>query len=227
MIVGKQFGFTLTEVMVSLALAGIILGSVFTAFHSQQTTYKTQDQVSEMQQNIRTGLNMMVQEIMQAGYDPSGGGNAGVSAATSTGITVTMVADNDSNDNDNDGTVDEINELNTIQYDIYDAYGDGDNDIGRQVGASAATKRAVVENVEAIEYLYTLEDNTNTLNPSASQREKIRAIEISLLVRTSYIIKNASSAVYLSGSGTSWGPYPDNYRRLLLRTTIQCRNMGL
>jgi type IV pilus assembly protein PilW len=209
-----QAGFTLTEVMISLALAGIVMGAVYSAFQSQQSTYKTQDQVAEMQQNVRAGLHLMVQEIMEAGYDPNGGTNAGITAASSTGITFTMYDD-------------ATNALKTIQYDVYDAYADGDNDIGRQVDG---VKRAVLENLEAIEYFYTLENGNTTLAPTASDLslDQIRTIQLSLLVRSSYPAKTSPyTGTYQSASGAVWGPFGDNFRRLLLRTTIQCRNIGL
>ena len=139
-----QSGFTLLEVFIALALSGMVMASIYSAFKSQQDTYRAQDQIVEMQQNGRAGLNLMVRELRMAGLDPSGAADAGITAADSTGITFTMVADDDGDDNDNDGVVDEDDELMTIQYDVYDAYGDGDNDIGRQVGTAAATKRARV-----------------------------------------------------------------------------------
>lgn len=227
-----QSGFTLLEVFIALALSGMVMASIYSAFKSQQDTYKAQDQIVEMQQNGRAGLNLMVRELRMAGLDPSGAADAGITAADSTGITFTMVADDDGDDNDNDGIVDEDDELMTIQYDVYDAYGDGDNDIGRQVGAAAATKRAICENIEAIEYFYTLDNGTSKLNPAASEREEIRTIHISILLRTGAPVKQLlNSQVYQPASnstnGTTWGPFNDGFRRRLLMTTIQCRNMGL
>jgi type IV pilus assembly protein PilW len=82
-------GFTLVEIMVALALAGIVMGLIYTAFLSQQRSYLAQEQVSAMQQNIRSGLTMLIREIRMAGFDPTANAGATISAATPNSITFT------------------------------------------------------------------------------------------------------------------------------------------
>lgn len=150
-------GITLIELVVAMFIAGIVSIAIFTAFKSQQKSYLVQDQVAEMQQNIRAGMDLIVREIRMAGYDPHGDSGAGITAATGNTLTFTLVADDDCYDNDSDNTTDETGELKTIQYDLYDAYSDGDNDIGRQVGSSSSSKRAVAENIEALGFAYAFD----------------------------------------------------------------------
>ena len=219
-------GFTLVELLIAMAISGIVAGAIFTAFLSQQKSYLIQDQVAGMQQNIRAAMDIVVREIRMAGYDPSGDSGAGVIAAAEETFTFTLLAEDDDYDNDNDTITDEIGELKTIQYDLYDAYSDGDDDIGRQVGSSSSSKRAVAENIEEIEFYYTLADGTSTTataNPS-----EIRSIQIAILARVEHEdSKFSNSKIYTTPSGTNWGPYNDGFRRRLLSTTIKCRNMGL
>ncbi|WP_299978199.1 prepilin-type N-terminal cleavage/methylation domain-containing protein [Desulfobacula sp.] len=229
----KEHGFTLIEILITMAITGIISTALFVSFQSQQKSYVVQENVAAMQQNLRAGMDMMVREIRMAGYDPYGGSaGAGITIAVVDGnnnstIEFTIVADDDGDDNNNDGTTDETGELKTIKYEIYDAYGDGRNDLGRQVGSSASTKRAVSENIDALEFFYTLLDGSKTLTPDPAL---VRSVQITLLARVERGDKDFDSGdrTYARPSEeTNWGPYTDNFRRRLLTTTVKCRNMGL
>src|SRR6056297_2166131 len=94
-------GFTLIEVLITLAISGIIMTGVYTAFKSQQDSYLAQEQVAEMQQNIRTGLDIMTREIRMAGFDPDNRNQADILTANSNTLLFSLVADNDGIDNDN------------------------------------------------------------------------------------------------------------------------------
>ncbi len=49
-------GFTLLELVVAMALVGIIMAGVYATYFSQQKSYLVQDQVAAMQQNLRAGM---------------------------------------------------------------------------------------------------------------------------------------------------------------------------
>lgn len=59
---------TLTELLIALALGSILTAVLYRAFISQQKNYTVQDQVAEMQQNVRIAHGQMVREIRMAGY---------------------------------------------------------------------------------------------------------------------------------------------------------------
>jgi type IV pilus assembly protein PilW len=206
-------GFTLVELLIAMAISGIVAGAIFTAFQSQQKSYLIQDQVAEMQQNIRAAMDIMVREIRMAGYDPTRFSGATILSANSSNINITMDIDGDGN----------CSSTETITYSLYDAYGDSDNDIGRQVGG---LKRAVAENIEEIEFYYTLADGTNTT--ATTNYSEIRSVQIAILARAEREdSKFSNSKNYTTPSGANWGPYNDGFRRRLLSTTVKCRNMGL
>jgi len=228
--ISKEYGFTLIEIMIAMAITGIISAAIVSSFLSQQKTYIIQENVTEMQQNLRAGMDLLVREIRMAGYDPDSDSSAGAGITTAivdgnnnSIIGFTMVADDDGDDNDNDGATDETGELKTIKYDIYDAYGDGSDDLGRQVGG---TKRAVAENIEMLELFYKLSDGSQSLTPV--DLTLIRSIQITLLARVDHgDQKFINSQTYVTPGGQNLGPYNDNLRRRLLTTTVKCRNMGL
>ena len=68
----KERGLTLVELMVVLAMFGMILSAMYNMFNFQQKSYSVQDNVAVMQQNVRVGLDYMVKGIRMAGYIPDG-----------------------------------------------------------------------------------------------------------------------------------------------------------
>ena len=216
-------GFTLIELLIAMAISGIVMAAIYSAYDSQQRAHAIQQQVVGMQQNIRAAMYLMGREIRMAGYDPYGDSGAGITASAEKTLAFTFVADDDNYDNDGDGATDETGELKTIQYDLYDAYSDGDNDIGRKVGT---LKRAAAENIEEMEFYYTLQDDSLTTAPA--NPSDIRSVQITLLARTAEPDRHfTDTRTYNTASGATWGPYNDGYRRRLLTTTVKCRNMGL
>jgi type IV pilus assembly protein PilW len=63
-------GFTLVELMVAMAIATIVLASIYAAFNAQTRRYTTEQQVVEMQQNIRAAMYLLKRDIRLAGYSP-------------------------------------------------------------------------------------------------------------------------------------------------------------
>ena len=225
----SNHGFTLIELMITLVISTVIIVAIYSAYITQQKTYKNQDQVAEMQQGLRAAVIVMTNEIRMAGYDPDNVGGVGFTTANATALVFTQVADDDGEDNDGDTTIDEAGELKTIQYDLYDAYGDGINDIGRQQvetagtsGTEAFKKWPIAENIEAIDFQYL--DDTNT--PTATIAD-IRAVQISVLARVAVADRKYTNKIFYNATGTNWGPYNDNFRRRMMITTVNCRNLGL
>jgi len=97
-------GITLIELLVALVIAGILVAAVYRTFLSQQKTYVIQDQVVDMQQNVRAGINRMMREIRMAGFggvgDILGGGVNGP-----TEVITTLPSSNNSITNNNSITI--------------------------------------------------------------------------------------------------------------------------
>lgn len=66
-------GFSLVELMVAMAVSGVVLASIYQVYSTQLKTYTTQQQIVEMQQSMRAILYMMERDIRMAGYAPAGG----------------------------------------------------------------------------------------------------------------------------------------------------------
>jgi prepilin-type N-terminal cleavage/methylation domain-containing protein len=64
----REQGFTLVELMVSLVIAAILIVGIFQFYRSSQNTYLAQDQMAELQQNARIGIEGMIREMRLTGY---------------------------------------------------------------------------------------------------------------------------------------------------------------
>jgi len=234
-------GFTLIEIMIAIAIFGVISTAIYATYHSQQKAYIVQEKVVEMQQNIRAAMFFMEQDIRKIGYDPLEIADA---AKDSNGIG--KIAElRFAYDEDGDGT---IQDDEYIRYALKHMGGGSIEDDGLAgstrcclaretgIGASASGLQPVAENVEALEFVYHFNDGTtDTACASQSDRENVRSIDVSILVRSNTIIQGfkdskkyyPASNPTRSDSETIWGPFNDSYQRRLMTSNIKCRNMGL
>ena len=67
LVLGKE-GVTLIELLVALVICGIIIAGIYRVFIAQTRAYTVQDQVVEVQQNIRGAMELMLRDIRMAGY---------------------------------------------------------------------------------------------------------------------------------------------------------------
>lgn len=241
-------GFTLIEILIALAISGIIMTGVYTTYMSQQKSYIIQNQIVNMHQGLRAGFYIMTREIRMAGYDPQMTNNYKIIRADENGFGFDA-------DLNNDGGTPGSGE--SFLYEIYD----GDK-LRRTPGGSA-----VVLNIEALSIAYacdsdgdgvvekdggnirwvtdsdgdgdwdqvdTNSDGVIDINDTvrgvdiaeAVNLNTIRAVKVWLLVKAekpdpSY--NNTNTYVV----GTNHTTYNDNLRRNLMVKTIHLRNMGL
>jgi len=88
-------GFTFIELLITMAISGIVMTSIYSVYTLQQKVYVSQLQIVEMQQNLRAGTLMLTNEIRMAGYDPTGNASAGIVSIGSNTVTFTMDLDGD------------------------------------------------------------------------------------------------------------------------------------
>lgn len=243
----RSSGFTLVEMLIVMLLSGLIIAALYTAHRTQQRSQTAQDQVVEMQQNLRSGFNFLQREIRMAGFEPVLGSDAGIVTATNSSFVFTQDINNNGANND-PGNGDVADDGETITYGLAN---DADNDgIVDDEGIASLTRLAsggvaaqpVADNIEAVEFLYLLGDDlTPSLNPLAGELDSIRTVVISMLARTRFPDPdfrgsanfrpasndpNFHNGDYNLDSGVIW-ENNDNFRRRMLIATVQLRNMGL
>jgi type IV pilus assembly protein PilW len=66
---GSPPGFTLVELVVSMAIVGLVMTGLLTIFVAQDKIHKAQEQTGVTQQNVRGMIFLLKKEIRMAGYD--------------------------------------------------------------------------------------------------------------------------------------------------------------
>jgi type IV pilus assembly protein PilW len=220
-----QNGFTLIEIMVAIAISSIVITSMYEIFYSQQRSYINQDQVAEMQQNLRAGLYLTTKDIRSAGFDPTRSGRFG------------FVVDFAAPDNIFDPDINYAVDKNVIAFTVDDsadgfiqsndaeliAYRLNDNNLERYIfNIDNKGWQIVANNIDALDFVYLDQNGAVTNNPA-----NFRAVEISLLVKTGKKDKYfTNTQTYQNKQGQNICPScsNDNYRRRLLSTTVHVRN---
>jgi len=62
-------GVSLIELLVALAICGIVVAGSYRFFITQNKAYTVQDQVIEAQQNVRLAMEILLRDLRMAGYD--------------------------------------------------------------------------------------------------------------------------------------------------------------
>ena len=65
----KQKGVTLIELLVALVIFGIVIGAIYRLFIVQTNAYTLQDQVVEVQQSVRSTMEIMLRDLRMTGFD--------------------------------------------------------------------------------------------------------------------------------------------------------------
>ncbi len=75
----SKAGVTLIELLIALVISAILVAGIYRVYISQQRTYASQEQIADMQQNVRVAINRMIREIRMAGFggknENTGGNN--------------------------------------------------------------------------------------------------------------------------------------------------------
>jgi type IV pilus assembly protein PilW len=215
-----QKGFTLIELLIAMAIALLLMTGIYTTYQSQQKAYIVQDQMAQMQQNLRAAMYFLESDLRMAGYEGNTGLSLGVTTAAADNIEFSLLGDNECNPDENGNPV-------RIAYDIYDSATYGGVTLGRK--CAGANREPVAPFIEILDFTYLKADGAE-YNPGAGDTlDDIRSVEVTMVARASkedrdytnnnnYI--NAQGDTILAGPG-------DNFRRLALTKRVRCRNLGL
>lgn len=215
----KNSGFSLIELLVAMAISAIVMAAIFLAYKVQVTGKITQESTLDRNQDTRAGLELMASDLRIAGCDPTGSAAAGFKKATSTELEVTMdISGGGNTGNEFDGIINQPGE--DIRYWLT-----ANNIMRERVGTDPAGGFPLVSNVDALNFVYLDKNNAPTAVLTA-----IKSVQVTIVTRspkrglTPAYTDNTS---YLNQQGTQiLAPPNDKFRRIVLSTTVQCRNMG-
>lgn len=228
-------GFTLIEIIFAMAISLIILSGVYNIFISQQKSYKIEDQVAEMMQNARVGLDFMIRDIRLAGSIPE------ESIVGDTPPTTDAVPSPPSPDlsGNLDGSADDIEESDA---DAITFEGDHDADSNTEMvrysrdtanseleretwewdgGASSwgnsGNPDPVAENITALTFTYF-----NSNSAVTTTLADIRLIQISITARTDKEDPDFTTGLNITGTAAD-----GTCRTRTLTASVRPRNLGL
>jgi len=227
----RQAGFTLVELMVTLVVAFLVIAAVYASFKVQQQNEKAQQQVSQIQQNLRAAMDIMSRDFVVAGYDPSNTGDYGPitgynfdsktfnTNSTNFSFTGDLCEETDSSNKPNKPdencqssspySGDKI--LETYLYEYHDSDGDG---LGDELTIyvyydsdgngtdDTRDRQAIANNIDQIEFRYLQADGT----PTAVLND-IVAVRVTILARADepdfkYTDNNTYSTTFTTMDGT-------------------------
>ncbi len=65
----QKEGVTLIELLIALIIFGVAIGAIYRLFIVQTKAYTVQDQVVEVQQNVRSAMEILLRDLRMTGYD--------------------------------------------------------------------------------------------------------------------------------------------------------------
>lgn len=157
----RRRGFTLVELLITMVVASIAMSGILSVYVSQTKAYSVNDDMADMQQNLRAALYLMKNDLRNAGRNPDMNETVGImsvgrfnadadDAEGYPGITMTRYVDTNG-----DGTA-EIGTIQTISYQVMDADGDGRRELRRMVD-NDGDWHLVMDGIEDIGFAYAVD----------------------------------------------------------------------
>lgn len=197
-------GFTLIELMIAMAITGIITAAMYSVFQAQTKSQRVQDISLQMTQSVRAAMEIIASDIRMAGCDPTEDAGAGIELADPSELRITMDIGGGT-DGEPDGEIDEnINEDIRYCIDSKLLCRDLDNDDGPQPLHSTDLE------CDTLNFVYLATDGTNgpadgemDVLSGTIDTDEIKAVQVNIRVH--------------------WAAEPKRWFEL--SNTIDCRNL--
>jgi prepilin-type N-terminal cleavage/methylation domain-containing protein len=170
-------GFTAIEMLISLAILSMTLGSIYSLYVSFIRTCTKEGVKINVQQSVRSSLDMMIRDIRIAGLDPEKTGDFGIVAVTPQRIQFTADRDMDGELDDADAT-DGI-DAHDMEFMAYEY--DGNSTLRMSLykaDGNLEMSDTMVENVTDLTFSYFNSDDDTTSN-----LDDIRTVRISMTIQ--------------------------------------------
>jgi len=176
--IGKK-GFTAVELLISLAIMSMTLGSVYSLYMSFIRTCTKESVKIKLQQNVRSSLDMMIRDIRLAGLDPEGTGEFGITEVTPQRIKFTADRDMDGElDTPNDDDIIDLSDLEYMEYEFDNSNGIVRMSLYKPDGTTREMSDTLVENVTGLTFSYFTSNDVTTSN-----LDDIRTVGIEMTIK--------------------------------------------
>jgi type IV pilus assembly protein PilW len=219
----RQKGFTLIELMVAIAISGMLMAVVAMAYTGQSRSNNAVQDMASLQQDLRSALQLMAREIRMAGYNPDKiSGAASPQFLTATATTLQF-----SQDTNGDGDTLDANEI--VRFALSGTA--PDTSLGRATGV-AGVLMPMATNIDQLAFEYLLEDETWTQAPA--DLTDIRAVRIVVLGHSARGTAGSTDSSTFTPPLESVVPAPDwtpatpgRFHWRMMSLIVQCRNLNI
>jgi prepilin-type N-terminal cleavage/methylation domain-containing protein len=147
----NEKGITLIELLVALVICGVVIAGTYRLFIAQSKAYTVQDQVVEVQQSIRSVMEILLRDLRMAGFDSDSVGSQ-ISIANPVipadhSVTVNYEYDN--------------THRHEVTYSLNNASLTRQLTIFPDVGPSTAATDTILEHVQALNFSYGVDENND------------------------------------------------------------------
>jgi type IV pilus assembly protein PilW len=175
-------GITLIELLIALVICGMVAAGIYQVFIAQSKAYTVQEQVTEVQQSVRSAMEIMLRDLRMAGFDND--------SILSTVTIPSPIA----NPGDNDITVNyEYYDKTLAQYQKHTVRywrDDGSSSLIRQLTVNdvAGAQETLLENVEYLDFRYGVDESddgalNNWVAADHIGKSKVVAVSVTLTAR--------------------------------------------
>ena len=181
-------GITLIELLVVLVIGGIVVGGIYRVFVAQAKVYTVQDQVVEVQQNVRSTMEILLRDLRMAGYDDDNV-NSPITIANPIVYPVAQNSVTVNYEYYNTTPIPAQYEAHTVAYWL----NAGTSQLIRQrtINGVADPQEIILENVAGLNFRYGVDtnddgaiDNNNWIDAAAVGTSKVIAIHVLLTARS-------------------------------------------
>jgi prepilin-type N-terminal cleavage/methylation domain-containing protein len=202
-------GLTLIELLIGLVICAMVVAGIYRLFIAQSRAYTVQDQVVEVQQNIRSAMEVMLRDLRMTAFDDDR-------------TPLVTVAQPALVPGDHSVTV--RYEYENAPYEVR-YWLEGGTTLNRQETRNGvSTTETILENVEALNYTYGVDENEDGAMDDRNANGQLDDWVSSGSIGT---LKVVSVRVSLTARPTQTSPDVQNVTPRTLVSAITFRNLSL
>jgi len=202
-------GLTLIELLVGLVICAIVVAGIYRLFIAQSRAYTVQDQVVEVQQNIRSAMEVMLRDLRMTAYDDDRTPLVSIAQPS-------IVPGDDS--------ITVRYELNNAPYEVRYWLVGGTTLNRQETRNGVTTTETILENVEALNFTYGVDENEDG---AMDDRNANGQLDDWVSAGTIGSLKVVSVRVGLTARPTQMNPDVQSVTPRTLVSAITFRNLSL
>ena len=202
-------GLTLIELLVGLVICAIVVAGIYRLFIAQSRAYTVQDQVVEVQQNIRSAMEVMLRDLRMTAYDDDRTPLVSIAQPS-------IVPGDDS--------ITVRYELNNAPYEVRYWLVGGTTLNRQETRNGVTTTEIILENVEALNFTYGVDENEDG---AMDDRNANGQLDDWVSAGTIGSLKVVSVRVGLTARPTQMNPDVQSVTPRTLVSAITFRNLSL